>query len=324
MSFDSYASIEGIAVLENPRRLSNTSKTFIFDAQFFLGSTQKPSLLGLLHYFNGDNLTFSPLPTKCMVKATIAKMDLALNTYSTAESSLEPDDYDFVGDVYDLILLGHASSPEETDDSEEPTLEYVDDPTCPGSPKANFGASINDNNSEPNKITFPIDPCRRPTVHISGRVVNAKRKTATFKLDVVQYISAFKSDTTKTAKPNLPITCIIPDSPRFKSGNKPVPFDHRYVSLDGHLADVVIGAPKDGKAGKIERFLIEVIATLGYYTPTAVAPAAKTAKENVTPSPTNRATRKLGYSFSPSPSPAPPAKRPRLSINSNGSTPAGN
>ncbi|KAF8870491.1 hypothetical protein BD779DRAFT_536629 [Infundibulicybe gibba] len=315
MSYDSHASINGIAVLENARRLSNASKVFVFDAQFFLGTSEKPALIAYLQYFNSDNLTFSPLPTKYMVSATIAKMDKAVDLHQTPESHLDPDDYDIVGDIYELIPLGPVA-PDGTADSDESAndinkdldseletlaLEYID-PKCLAidTTPAAFPPASDTN------IAESIDPCRRPKVYICGHVTNSNKKTATFELSVNQYISAFKDIT--TAKAVLPVQCIIPDSPRYKSG-KPVPFDRRYVYVTGYLTDVL--GTQDAKGSVEQCFRVEVthITTLGYYTPT-VAPA-KTIRDNSTPSPAG-CKRKLGFSFNGSPSPAPAGKRRRL------------
>lgn len=106
--------------------------------------------------------------------------------------------------------------------------------------------------------------------------MNVQRSEAKFDLDIEQYVSCMKnalksasSQITKPIKPIAPISCTIPDSPKYKGG-KPIPFNKRYVTVSGFLSDIMF--KEDISTGReVERFKIEVdnMVFLGQYVPTA-------------------------------------------------------
>lgn len=80
-----------------------------------------------------------------------------------------------------------------------------------------------------------MDPCRQAYVHIAGAAANCDKAQGTFNLDIEHYISLAKSD--QNNKIVTPISCHIPDSPRWKLA-KPVPYNKRYAFVTGLLSDV--------------------------------------------------------------------------------------
>ncbi|KAF8267121.1 hypothetical protein EI94DRAFT_1830264 [Lactarius quietus] len=93
------ASIIGIACLENARQDSDgdQTKALIFDTQFYVapGAT----VVGALRYFNANNLIFEDIG-KYFVYANITKYSSSATVRAT---ELEPEDYDFVGDIVWLV-----------------------------------------------------------------------------------------------------------------------------------------------------------------------------------------------------------------------------
>ena len=113
---------------------------------------------------------------------------------------------------------------------------------------------------------FQIDPCQCAYVHISGAVNNVNKESATFKLDVEHYISAFRDLNDSNSKPTgikpiAPFTCGF--SSRYQNRKKPVPFDRRYVSISGFLTDVTY--KPNSELDIVERFMVSIdhIAFLG-------------------------------------------------------------
>lgn len=82
---------------------------------------------------------------------------------------------------------------------------------------------------------FPVDPCHQAYIHIAGAAANCNKTQGTFDLDVEHYISLTKSD--QNNKVVTPISCLIPDSPRWKLA-KPVPYNKRYAFVTGFLSDI--------------------------------------------------------------------------------------
>lgn len=105
------------------------------------------------------------------------------------------------------------------------------------------------NEAEP---AFTVDTCQRALIHVSGIATNCQKDQGSFDIDLEHYASALKD--TKHAKAFAPLTCVIPDSPRYKNG-KPVPYNRRYVSICGFLTDVTFKASSDVI---IDRFEITV------------------------------------------------------------------
>jgi hypothetical protein len=61
LSVSGWATITGLLILANPRGVLPSSKTLVFDAQFYLGSMDQ--FMGSLRYFNWDNKIFNEEPT---------------------------------------------------------------------------------------------------------------------------------------------------------------------------------------------------------------------------------------------------------------------
>jgi hypothetical protein len=104
-------------------------------------------------------------------------------------------------------------------------------------------------------------------MHLSGLALNCKPDKATFTLDVDVYVSSYKDARDGTGsnllRPTAPFLCKIPDSPKYKSGGKPMPYNRRYVSIVGALTDVTF-INGDRHQG-IERFhiIVDQIVFLG-------------------------------------------------------------
>lgn len=115
--------------------------------------------------------------------------------------------------------------------------------------------SLSDNND--NGPVFPIDPRQRAFIHVSGVAMNCQKSAGTFDLDPEQYISCLRdlksSNPVSSTKGVMPISCTIPDSPKYKK-NKPTPWNKRYVSVSGFLTDVIFKANSED----VERFKVEV------------------------------------------------------------------
>lgn len=93
--------------------------------------------------------------------------------------------------------------------------------------------SVSDN--EADGSAFPVDPRHQAYVHIAGAAANCDKARGTFDLDVEHYISLTKPD--QSNKIVTPISCLIPDSPRWKLA-KPVPYNKRYAFITGLLSDI--------------------------------------------------------------------------------------
>ncbi|KAJ7118403.1 hypothetical protein C8R43DRAFT_901581 [Mycena crocata] len=99
----SSASITAVAVLENPRVIPKT-KTIVFDAQIYLGSSE-PALISSLRYFNTENANFPEVGCYSVPART-------LPTVEVFSQELTPVDYHAFGDITWLVSLG---SPENFD-----------------------------------------------------------------------------------------------------------------------------------------------------------------------------------------------------------------
>ncbi|KAJ6514152.1 hypothetical protein DFH09DRAFT_1333102 [Mycena vulgaris] len=100
------ASLNAIAVLENPRLIPKT-KSIVFDAQIYLGSGE-PALIASLRYFNADNREFADVSC-CSVDIHPARTTPTTKVFS---QDLTPVDYHVFGDIVKLVPLG---SPENFD-----------------------------------------------------------------------------------------------------------------------------------------------------------------------------------------------------------------
>ncbi|KJA17245.1 hypothetical protein HYPSUDRAFT_206406 [Hypholoma sublateritium FD-334 SS-4] len=195
-----HASLSAIAAIGNPRHAPNSTKKLILDAQIYLG-TSSEQLIGVLAYFNTTNLNVGLNDVALYhIECTFACFDPdRTESYPT---KLSPPRYAFTGDIQKIIRLTDA-------------------------------VSLSD--CEADSSAFPIDPCHQPYVHIAGAAVNCDKARGTFDLDVEHYISLTKPD--QSNKIITPISCLIPDSPRWKLA-KPVPYNKRYAFVTGLLSDV--------------------------------------------------------------------------------------
>lgn len=57
MSSSAYASLNGLAVLENPRQTTN--KGLVFDSHLYIGAASRESIIGSFRYFNGNDVAFA-------------------------------------------------------------------------------------------------------------------------------------------------------------------------------------------------------------------------------------------------------------------------
>ncbi|KAJ7239147.1 hypothetical protein C8J57DRAFT_1246187 [Mycena rebaudengoi] len=126
----SSVSLSTIAVLENPRQIPKT-KTIVFDAQVYLGSSE-PALLMSLHYYNADNMEFNDVIC-CKADIHPARTSPTVEVYS---QELTPVDYHAFGDIIHLAPLGspesfdlchrpvvHACGPASSIDKQDSTFE---------------------------------------------------------------------------------------------------------------------------------------------------------------------------------------------------------
>ena len=82
-------------------------------------------------------------------------------------------------------------------------------------------------------------------------------EAGSFTLDIDVWVSASKDSSSPSFKPTAPFLCIIPDSPRYRSCGKPVPYNRRFVSVSGTLSNVVYKDPT-AQDLEIKRFVITV------------------------------------------------------------------
>ncbi|PPQ82285.1 hypothetical protein CVT25_008435 [Psilocybe cyanescens] len=283
------ATITAVAAVGNPRNIPGSKKVML-DVQVFVGSPSCESLLGALAYFNGSNMVFDHDSVALyLIYATviIAKFEEGAVVHPT-----HPElKYDFIGDIQWIIPLSPPSSDSNVESS-----------------------------------SFAIDPCQRAYLHISGVASNSQKSRGTFDVDIEHYISTFKDAKvgSKPMKPIAPISCIIPDSPRYIVHGKPVPYNKRYVSVSGFLSGVTY---KPDSPDVVQRFHLEVenIAFLGQQGNSSGSPIPNSLD---TPVKTPRATKGLiNYNrkspappTTPTPSQGPPQKRRRIQSDSSSDT----
>jgi hypothetical protein len=94
-----------------------------------------------------------------------------------------------------------------------------------------------------------VDPHQPAFVQLSGVALNCDSAMGKFTLDVEVWHSATRSKVVTS------FLCIIPDSPKYKSSGKPVPYNNRYISLSGYLTGVT---SKVDDMDIIERFTVTV------------------------------------------------------------------
>ncbi|KAJ7255658.1 hypothetical protein C8J57DRAFT_1236096 [Mycena rebaudengoi] len=96
-----FATINCIAVLENPRKTDAAKpKTIALDGQVFLDGSS-PSLIGFFRYYNATDIQFeTDVPEAYMVWAKVSKME---NQVELCQEGLKHDEYHIMGDI---ILVG--------------------------------------------------------------------------------------------------------------------------------------------------------------------------------------------------------------------------
>lgn len=109
LSVPGSATLAGLVILANPRRIS---KTIVFDAQLYLGPGNHDMLIGSLRYFNSDDLAFSDEPGLYVIHSTVS-LSLFISTFTNniqfARRCFMADvplsghrvlsDYSFIGDI---------------------------------------------------------------------------------------------------------------------------------------------------------------------------------------------------------------------------------
>ncbi|KAJ7916923.1 hypothetical protein B0H13DRAFT_2445608 [Mycena leptocephala] len=147
----SATSLHAIAVLENPRIIPKT-KTFVFDAQIYLGSSE-PALIASLRYFNADNREFAEVGAYA-VDIHPARTVPTIEVYS---QELTPVDF---GDIIRMVPLG---SPENFDVCHHaivhvcglPSNINKEDSTFDIHPEQYLSATKTANNAFPVRCGFP-------------------------------------------------------------------------------------------------------------------------------------------------------------------------
>ena len=114
---------------------------------------------------------------------------------------------------------------------------------------------------------FAINLQQQASVNLSGLAFCCNKEKVTWTMETDPWMSFSKDVKTEKGappiRPNGVFQCVIPDSPRFKNGQKPTPFNKRYVSVRGLLKNVVYKNLKqeDGIAHFVVK--VEQIAFLG-------------------------------------------------------------
>lgn len=102
-------------------------------------------------------------------------------------------------------------------------------------------------------------------VILSGPATNINKKLAAFEVTAQQYTASISKDLNSPDSSIFQAYCVIPDGPRYKTeSSKPVPYEGRYVVVEGALAGVERGAD----TGQVSKFKIAVdnLAFLGQST----------------------------------------------------------
>jgi hypothetical protein len=131
-----------------------------------------------------------------------------------------------------------------------------------------------------------INACQPPFLHIVGAAGDCQKDTSTFRLDVEQYITynkdAVKNGTlSSSAKPFTSFLCRFPDSPKYKQNKPPMPYNRRFVAVNGFLSGVKY--VDDNEERGIELFLLDIdnIVFTGQYMPSTTT-SANTRKSMMT------------------------------------------
>ncbi|KAJ7041736.1 hypothetical protein C8F04DRAFT_1176827 [Mycena alexandri] len=232
MSSSSYASLAGLAVLENPRKI--TKKGLVIDATFYLGAADRQSILASLRYFNSKDEVFPEVGLYFVytTHSKVAQMDPSVEVFTGEESGSEltPDDFALVRDIQFLFHLGHPS---------EAGIDYRQRPyahIC--------GAAFN------------VDV---PSATFS---VTADQYTGAFREMQKKTIGA------PAAKSVFSTICTIQDSPRYENIKKPVPFNKRFIMATGLITGLT-STLDNGKVKESYHVDVENIVFLGNYVPPA-------------------------------------------------------
>jgi len=274
-----------VAAVGNPRNVPG-SKKLILDVQIYVGSEKCESLLGALSYFNGSDMVFDNDDVALyLIYSTFSRFETGAEIHPT---QISPSKYDFVGDIQWIIPLTPPSSGSDIDCS-----------------------------------SFSIDPRQRAYLHVSGVALNCQKPLGTFDIDPEHYISILKDVKAKSKplKPVAPISCFIPDSPRYKQG-KPVPYNRRYVAVSGFLTDVT---HKPDSVDIVQRYQLKVenIVFLGQQSgatvPNSLDSPARTPRN--TKGLINYSRKQPATPATPTPvSQGPPRKRARMELDSSSDT----
>ncbi|KAJ6507109.1 hypothetical protein DFH09DRAFT_874493, partial [Mycena vulgaris] len=160
------ASINAIAVLENPRLIPKT-KSIVFDAQAYLGSSE-PALIASLRYFNADNREFAEFTRKNSLQ--LITMSLATSSRFVFLSSICPNFHS----SSEMVPLG---SPENFDLRHHAIVHVCGLPTNIDKKDSTFELHIEQylsatktaDNSFPVRCLFPATPRWEKYKPIPGR-----------------------------------------------------------------------------------------------------------------------------------------------------------
>lgn len=86
--------------------------------------------------------------------------------------------------------------------------------------------------------------------------MNCNRTNASFTLDIDVWVSSLlkvEPGTTPPPKPIAAYLCSIPDSPKYKYGNKPTPYEKRFVAVHGFIT-----GKTTANDGTVERFKLNI------------------------------------------------------------------
>ncbi len=108
-----------------------------------------------------------------------------------------------------------------------------------------------------------VDPKQLPWLHISGTVLDVLDDNS-FKLTIHQYCGL------KQANIEFPVLAVIPDSPKYRDGKKPMPTAGRIVSFGGVMTGVQVDA------NEAQLFIVE-IASIAFLGKTTLQPKTPTA-----------------------------------------------
>ena len=238
------------------------------DVEVYLGAEKHSTLLGSLRFFNANNIQFGNFPDgmACLIKASVGSLSPLFTpgliispqrqfVQSLTDSTIygiSPKEHQYIGDVHSVSgLLPHATRL-------IPALRISQ--IVPLGPAP-----------DPENV---FNPMVCPNVFLSGVALDRNTDTSSFTLDIDVWISASKNSTKPSFKPTAHFQCVIPDSPRYKASGKPIPYNHRFVSVSGTLTNVTYKDPT-AQDLEIKRFVVTVeeIVFLGQQANSSPTPA---------------------------------------------------